>query len=474
MADLWSTARRSPTPISDGDVRTDFEIDFDRLLFSTPVRRLADKTQVFPLEKNDGVRTRLTHSNEVSNLARSMGQRLIRLDENVFGDTDEIRNAAPVILASSGLAHDLGNPPFGHQGEAAIGRWFTANDKLFDEYRVEPRQKDSDKFSPVPSQSRGDFLKFEGNAQTIRLVARLQNTSGPHGLNLTAATLAAMMKYSVPSSTPRNSSAATKKFGYFASEADVFEWVSSETGVGAGQRHPLAWIMEASDDTAYSVLDVEDAMRKQLVSPEDSLAFLRRRFRTGALSDALNELDGRFEKADASGASLSRAAEIKASYLRTRLIDFLVRGATASFLEDQKAIRALTREAPLLESGTEASDLYKALKEFARAHAYVSQPVLRSELEGAVALDKIMTCFWRAITDRESFSEMGSRRRTPQSAYAYALISESYKWAFEHSAPSTSLPIRYLEMQLLTDMMSGMTDSFAMEMAAKLKPVIDG
>lgn len=474
MTNLWSTERRSPTPISEGDVRTEFEIDFDRLLFSTPVRRLADKTQVFPLEKNDSVRTRLTHSNEVSNLARSMGNRLLRLREDAFGGDANIRAAVPVILASSGLAHDLGNPPFGHQGEAAIRRWFETNQRLFDEHGVEKKQADLDKFVPVPRTVRNDFLKFEGNAQTIRLVARLQNTSGPHGLNLTATTLSAMMKYTVSSSASRTSSAATKKFGYFRSEKDVFDWVERETGVGPGQRHPLAWIMEASDDTAYSVLDVEDAMRKQLVSPEDLLAFLRRRFRAGEVATALVALDKRFEDADSGGASLTRAAEIKASYTRTHLIDFLVRGAVQSYLDDVESIIGLEREKPLLESSSQASELYVALKEFARAHAYVSQPVLRAELEGAVALDKIMTCLWSAITDRESFAQLGSRRRTPQSAYAYALISDSYKWAFERSSPSSDMPIRYLEMQLLTDMISGMTDSFAMEMATKLKPVIDG
>lgn len=469
---LWNSTRRSPTTRASDDVRTDYEVDYDRLLFSTPVRRLADKTQVFPLEKNDGVRTRLTHSNEVSNLARSMGNRLIRLKNDVFGDSEEIRAAAPVILASSGLAHDLGNPPFGHQGEAAIGRWFERHKSLFDEYGLANSQPDKDRFSPVPIAARGDFLKFEGNAQTIRLVGRLQSTSGPHGLNLTAATLAAMMKYTVPSSASRTSSAATKKFGYFTSEVDIFAWVSEETGVTAGTRHPLAWIMEASDDTAYSVLDVEDAMRKRLVSPEDLLAFLRRRFKTGHFSEILEILDQKFASADNDGVSLVRAAEIKASYMRTRLIDFLVKGSTTTYLEDRDAILALTREKPLLESDSPASDLYKALKEFARAHAYVSHPVLRSELEGAVALDKIMSCLWGAITDRERFVDLGSRRRSPHSAYAYALISDSYKWAFENSTPTLNTPVRYLEMQLLTDMVSGMTDSFAMEMAAKLEPAI--
>src|SRR4051812_16777960 len=111
MASIWSSSRKSgPRPTGTKDVRTPFEQDYDRLLFSTPVRRLADKTQVFPLERNDSVRTRLTHSHEVSNLARSIGTRLVRTDPTIFGDDEGIRNAAPVILGAVGLAHDLGNP----------------------------------------------------------------------------------------------------------------------------------------------------------------------------------------------------------------------------------------------------------------------------------------------------------------------------------------------------------------------------
>ncbi|MEO5731214.1 MAG: HD domain-containing protein [Byssovorax sp.] len=161
---IWSTNRKSaPRSASVKDVRTAFEQDYDRLLFSTPVRRLADKTQVFPLEKNDSVRTRLTHSHEVSNLAKSIGIRLIRTDKSVFGESDEIRDGAPIILATVGLAHDLGNPPFGHQGEAAISRWFAEHPKLFTEIG-RAYEDPADGFCAVPEDSRKDFTKFEGNA----------------------------------------------------------------------------------------------------------------------------------------------------------------------------------------------------------------------------------------------------------------------------------------------------------------------
>ena len=307
---IWSAERRSgPRPGGEGDKRTIFETDYDRLLFSTPVRRLADKTQVFPLDRNDSVRTRLTHSHEVSNLARSLGNRILRTQPHYFGEDPAIRCAVPVILATVGLAHDLGNPPFGHQGEAAIGRWFDAHRREFSEPGcIQPLSE----FKAVPTVDQNDFLRFEGNAQTLRLLARLQTTSGPSGLNLTAATLAALMKYTVPSSKTDKGSAATKKFGFFVSEVDVVNWVRRATGLEEGQRHPLTWLIEACDDTAYSILDAEDAIKKDLVSPEDLRAFISTRFHGDTHGGGVvNQLEKDFEKANESGADVARVKEIR-------------------------------------------------------------------------------------------------------------------------------------------------------------------
>lgn len=236
--------------------RTEIERDFDRILFATPTRRLADKTQVFPLEKNDSVRTRLTHSHEVSNLARGIGTRLVfNHKKDIFGDFDGsyccLERDIPALLAVIGLAHDLGNPPFGHQGEAAIGDWFKKNDNLF------AQLDDKSIYS--------DFLKFDGNAQTIRLVTKLQILNDSFGLNLTYSTLAAMIKY------PRSSYSDShwKKHGYFHSEKNIIEDVWKETGLSEGQRHPLTYLMESCDDIAYLVLDAEDTVKKGLASFHD-------------------------------------------------------------------------------------------------------------------------------------------------------------------------------------------------------------
>ncbi|MBT6137288.1 MAG: dNTP triphosphohydrolase, partial [Rhodospirillaceae bacterium] len=451
---IWSTSRRSnPRPGGDGDKRTAFEQDYDRLLFSTPIRRLADKTQVFPLEQNDSIRTRLTHSHEVSNLARSLGNRIIRTDPNCFGKDPAVIAAVPVILATVGLAHDLGNPPFGHQGEAAIGRWFEKNRALFECPNVPGVPKI--KFRAVRKSHQNDFLKFEGNAQTLRLLSRLQNTSGPSGLNLTAGTLSASMKYTVPSGKTAKGNAASKKFGYFASEADVAKWISEETGLEAGQRHPLTWLMEASDDTAYSVMDVEDAIKKELVSPEDLRAYIRNRFATSDAGGGLvNQLERDFEAADKLDADLARVGEIKTSYLRTRLVEKVISGAAEEFIKDHKRIFEFSRRRALLDCSSFESELVDALKDFARTHAYNSPQVLEIELKGAQIIDGLMTDMWNAISSRDKFEDLSSRRRQPKAAYVYSKISGSYRWQFERNLGGSKLPVRYRELQLLSDMIS--------------------
>ena len=221
--------------------RTEIERDYDRILFSTPVRRLADKTQVFPLERNDSVRNRLTHSHEVANLARSIGTSLV-WGHKVADDVKGSKRDIPAMLAAVGLAHDLGNPPFGHQGEHAIQSWFKAKAEN------EPRA-----FEGLNKAQKSDFFNFDGNAQTFRLVTRLQLVDHEYGLDLTYGTLAALLKYPCDASNVSKDNAATKKSGVFQSEKVIAEEVWKQTGLRLGQRHPLTYIMEACDDIAYSV-----------------------------------------------------------------------------------------------------------------------------------------------------------------------------------------------------------------------------
>jgi len=453
---IWSNARRSVGAAPSGvDHRSPQQHDYDRLLFSTPVRRLADKTQVFPLDANDSVRTRLTHSHEVANLARSMGNRLLA-NGNTLDDEGVVGRSAH-ILATIGLAHDLGNPPFGHQGEAAISHWFDKHPEAFDGSE-----------GSVPDHLKPEFSAFEGNAQSLRILTRLQVSAGDVGLDLTAGTLAALMKYTVSCDKRDASTAASKKYGFFESEHKIVDWVRSCTGLVEGQRHPLTWIMEAADDIAYSILDIEDAMKKGIVSPDDIAAII-----DGGLSEDYEELKGSiktdFGKIKGHDRSIGEVREIKASYLRTNLIRNLISFAVDRFEVNWPEIKGLTYLDPLLKG----CKLCGLLKDTAFKYVFSSPPVRRVEADGALAISGLMSFFWDAISHREMASDLQSNRLSAAAAYGWSLISDNYRQIAHRTKyedrNGAELPMRYRELRLLTDMIAGMTDGFARSLFVELR-----
>lgn len=466
---LWSGSRRprqgeekatsTEASVDESDKlswRSVFQQDYDRLLFSTPVRRLSDKTQVWPMDENDGVRTRLTHSHEVANLARSLGSRIATQKEALFG-TDLHRTIQPILWAI-GLAHDLGNPPFGHQGEAAMGRWFEDRDDwIFAKVSEDAKEPFSE---PMPEGERLEFTKFDGNPQTLRLVARLQTHAYGLGLDLSAATLAAMLKYPVSAKNRDKNVPAHKKVGYFETENDIVEWLRDETGLKEGQRHPLTWIMEACDDVAYSILDVDDVMKKGIASPEDILSQM-------SAEDGLNDhacvkkIREVFSRVDAAKHGVFVARDIKIGYMRAYLMEALLEEAATRFIDNAGGIFAFEGGIlPILEE----SVLCNFLKSVAKDHAFSNSGVLKSEAIGAEAITDIMSFFWASIRNREKNDDINSRRTTAASKFAWSLISPNYVKEAERCITKDTPPqqIRYAEMRLLTDMVSGMTDSFAM------------
>ncbi len=449
--------------VSSEETRTEIERDYDRILFSTPVRRLSDKTQVFPLDKNDSVRTRLTHSHEVSNLARSIGMALA-FNHKIAGESDTAKRDIPALLAAIGLVHDLGNPPFGHQGEAAIQSWFA-------DHRASVLD---DTARPLTEHQKQDFLKFEGNAQAFRLVTRLQLLNDDFGLDLTYATLSAMMKYPTSSLHTNSGAAASKKHGFFSSEEEIAQAVQQKVGLDLGLRHPFAYVMEACDDIAYVVLDVEDAVKKGLASFSDLCAYLEHH--TGNDGLARNVLAQSQEKHRTYRTSISPALspaelnDISMQRFRVHAISELVKAATKAFLHEANRDSFLSgTQTQSLMALSEGEPLRKALKEFAFKHAYTNRAVLELELEGYNVIRNLMDIFWQAITDIDDPTAPTSRRRHPFTRYVYGRISENYRRVYESS---TNQPVtRYEECILLTDMISGMTDSFAIDLYKDLAPL---
>lgn len=434
------------------ELRTEIERDYDRILFSTPVRRLADKTQVFPLERNDSVRNRLTHSHEVSNLARSIGTTLA-FTYKIAQDVDDYQRNVPALLAAIGLAHDLGNPPFGHQGEFAIRSWYKA------------KSRNASFFEGLDERQKQDFLQFEGNAQTLRLVSRLQPGDNRFGLNLTHATLAALMKYPTSSDDIDDKIVARKKFGIFASEQSIVDDVWAVTGLSKGKRHPLTYVMEACDDIAYTVLDAEDAVKKGLVSFHDLISFLETHGQGDAATESVVQAAKRKHAVYRhQGLSPFELNDVATQRFRVFAIGRMVSDIREAFIENRDQLEVGELPSSLIEV-SKSDKLRNLLKDFDKANAYAAQSVREIELIGYKTIQSLMDYLWDAI----STWEQGAKREieSPYGQYIYSRVSENYRRVFEED--HDGMDERYRKLQLVGDMVSGMTDSFAINFCEELR-----
>lgn len=443
--------------------RQEIERDYDRLLFAAPTRRLADKTQVFPLDLNDSVRTRLTHSHEVANFARGIGMRLaFEMKEEIFGSSCNhlvLERDVPALLATIGLAHDLGNPPFGHQGEAAMAAWFSRN--LVPLVECDYEETNRSIFN--------DFIKFDGNSQTLRLVTRLQIINDNYGLNLTYATLAAMIKYPQSSYTDNRS---WSKHGYLFSEAHVVHEIWEETGLSEGVRHPFTYLMEACDDIAYSILDAEDTIKKGLASYQDLMSFLSS-WDKGE-DPIINQLIENVEEKNQEWASrrqdLSPAEinDMSMQMFRVYGTNVLIKSVVETFRESHRQLRQTDCTIKDLIGIGAGKALCAALKKFDKTRGYRHRTVLELELKGSNHIQGLMDMLWVGIKGRKSG---GDAWDTPFGRYAYGRISENYRRVFEDNA--NTLPPLYKEAQLLADAISGMTDSYLIRLHDELKSLYE-
>ncbi len=236
--------------------RSSYHKDYDKVIFSNPFRRLSKKTQVHPLSKNDHVHNRLTHSLEVASVGRSLGLKAGEFLKKKYHAIEPYDVA--YIIQTACLAHDIGNPPFGHAGEEVIKEWFAKN-------------ADKDFLKELSSEELEDFKCLDGNAQSFRIVSKIENNLFGGGMNLTFATLGTLVKY--PYSSSHCQLTGTSKFNYFHSEADFFKLLFEELGLakadGSFKRHPLSYLMEASDDICYGLLDLQDAFELKIITLED-------------------------------------------------------------------------------------------------------------------------------------------------------------------------------------------------------------
>ncbi|UCV24926.1 deoxyguanosinetriphosphate triphosphohydrolase [Ferribacterium limneticum] len=416
--------------------RTAFQQDYDRIVFTSAFRRMKDKTQVFPLSKSDYVRTRLTHSLEVSCVGRSLGAVVGREIIARHGLQHVESGDFGAIVAAACLAHDIGNPPFGHAGEDAIREWFR-HSGLLDRHQFTSAQK-------------ADFERYEGNAQGFRIVSRLQSPANPGGLQLSSAVLATFTKYPRPSHLDTDLDGKSgKKFGFFQQDADNFQQVARSTGLieripnTAWHRHPLAFLVEVADDTCYLIVDLEDAARLGFVPYKDAeclLADLAGNTINGSRLDRLHDPKERLE------------------YLRAKAIGCLLESAAAVFLENEDAILSGKFDDELLESSPIAHPLQAILK-LAKETIYTARPALEIETAGFEVLGALLGLFTNAVEARA-----GHARYTTRERMLLKLLPTQF---LGHGGEPDADP--YIRLLQVADFVAGMTDSYAVDMFRKLK-----
>ena len=464
-----------------GDLRSPFEKDYHRILSSASFRRLQDKTQVFPLEKNDFIRTRLTHSIEVSSFARSLAQSvsskiiLGKLDDDFgYEEANHISN----ILASAALLHDIGNPPFGHFGEDSIREWFRkkleeieVQTPIEENYYDEVEKKKLNKI--LTKQMCEDFKMFEGNAQAIRLVSKLHFFLDENGMNLTYALLNTLIKYPVSSTSIDRecNDIRKKKMGYYFAEQELFNKIVEGTGTkdketGEVYRHPLTFLLEAADDIAYCTADVEDGVKKGFIHFEDLLECISS-IKDETLKNNLMEkleyfkkvgVDNDYENPEIYG--IQRwIVSLQAIFLNI---------VSNSFIKNYTSIMNGAMKTDIFKD-TEIEEIVKELKKLATKKVFNSKAIIKMEIAAnnilSFFLENFMNAFLYYDTDLSEEKMTGiDQKFIDIISDNYLHIYKHYSKQYENNEGNKFLVFQYklyLRLLLVTDYICGMTDSYA-------------
>jgi len=451
---------------SSTDLRSEFEKDYHRIIGSASFRRLQDKTQVFPLDKSDFIRTRLTHSLEVSSFGKSLGQ---NIGENILvykrdpSFTWQMKEDICNILQCAGLIHDIGNPPFGHFGETAIREWFENNlSKLT--FQGQPLAE------ILTPQMRTDFYHFEGNAQAFRLITKLHYLVDEQGMNLTYGLLNTIIKYPVASTAIDSSTGniKDKKMGYYYADRELFDEVTRETGT-EGMRHPLTYILEASDDIAYKTADIEDAFIKGFISFHRLMTELKKlpAGEDSSRFDAAKNLEKLYQRGRERGVEDPEEYAVKNWIVQTQ--GFLIYCATFGFTNNYEAIMKGTYKYDLFH-GTFGEKLMSLLGEMAYRLVFTTDTIYKLEVSESVMMNFLMDNFVKAIIKYDVETE----KQNSIDLRMISFISSNYKNAYHfHAKGKSEAEKLYLRLLLITDYICGMTDSYAKRLYQELNAITD-
>ncbi|TVQ16927.1 MAG: deoxyguanosinetriphosphate triphosphohydrolase [Bacteroidetes bacterium] len=416
------------------DIRSEFQRDYDRIIFSSPFRRLQNKTQVFPLPGSVFVHNRLTHSLEVASVGRSLGNlAYAKIQERLDKWEKKLVREIDTVVATACLAHDLGNPPFGHSGEKAISHFFSQG-------------AGSALQSQLTEAQYADLVTFEGNANLIRLLTHRFHGRREGGYALTFASLGTMVKYPWDSL----SAGKKKKFGFFQTEQDAFHQIMQqlqipalETHPGHFTRHPLVYLMEAADDICYQVMDLEDAQKLQIIEREKVQELFMSFFagddeRIGKINQTLKEVTDPNEQI---------------AFLRALVIGKLTHAASGVFARNYESIMGGTFSGKLLnhiDSGLASA--MQTCEEVSLSRVYRHPSVVKIEISGYNVLGALLEEFFNAIMHTEH----------DYSQKILSLMPLQYH---------PEQPDPYLKARAVVDFVSGMTDVFAVDLFKQIKGV---
>lgn len=408
-------------------IRTDFQRDYDRMIFSSPFRRLQNKTQVFPLPGSIFVHNRLTHSLEVSSVGRSLANEIAICLRDKYSDPDADRlfyNLGDIVAAAC-LCHDIGNPPFGHSGEQTIGSFFREGGV--------PHLNDT-----LTRQQWTDIVHFEGNANSFRVLTHQFYGRRAGGFAMTYSTLASIVKYPYSSLYAGDKG----KFGFFESEENIFRKIADELGIisdgSVYARHPLVYVMEAADDICYQIMDLEDSHKLRILSTMELIDLLSLYFIPEERGAELRKLD-----------KVSDPNE-KIAFLRSKVIGKLVNACCQEFVKNEDAILSGRYRGSLIDnlSGSVAEG-YSACSDMAWKKIYRSHEVVDIEIAG----NRIITYLLGALLEAVLYPQKNASR----------LLLEQIPEQYETHSHSI-----YSKVQSILDHISAMTDVYALNLYRKL------
>jgi dGTPase len=416
------------------ETRTHFQRDYDRIIFSSPFRRLQNKTQVFPLPGSVFVHNRLTHSLEVASVGRSLGNNLIEIIQQQGSSVSpHLLEQIPTIISTACLAHDLGNPPFGHSGEEAIRTYFLQNAAFKEKLNLNSEQW-------------ADIIRFEGNANALRLLTQQLVGRRPGGFRLSYPVLASIVKY------PWESMGAEKKFGFFQSEKDLYFDIAKKLGIPqntqsplAFSRHPLVYLVEAADDISYQIMDIEDAHKLGILTSEE--------VKTLFLSFFEPESDGPLLRKITETMQEVTDPNEQIAFLRAITIGHLVKCCSIAFEKNYQAIMNGEKIPALIEQLDErGSSALRTIKKVAFEQVYNHRAVVEIELAGYQILGNLIEKLSNTVVDPQTTFSKKVRQLIPK------------QYVVEQDDP-------YQKIMGILDFVSGMTDVYALEMYRTLQGI---